>query len=326
MYAGRIVEMGPVRQIFTPPAHPYTRALLESIPRLGAARGPAHRHRGPAARPRARCPRGLRVRPALPARHGALPREAPPELPGRRRATWRAAGCTSRHDAAAMTRRPLLEVEGLTKHFPVRRGLLGRSTGLVRAVDSISFTHRGRAPRSAWSASRAAARPPRPSWSSASSGRPRGPSASRARTCSTLDRAATAPLPPSRPGRVPGSVRLARPAHARGHHRRRAAGDQRAAWTRPARRAARARAAGSGRPARARGRRSSRTSSRAASASASPSRGRSRCRRGSSCSTSRCPRSTCRSARRSSTCCAISRSASACRTSSSRTTSPRSRT
>src|SRR6266704_3631867 len=35
MYAGRIVEMGPVRQIFTAPAHPYTQALLESIPRLG---------------------------------------------------------------------------------------------------------------------------------------------------------------------------------------------------------------------------------------------------------------------------------------------------
>jgi len=34
----------------------------------------------------------------------------------------------------------LLEVEGLTKHFPVRRGLLGRSAGLVRAVDAISFT------------------------------------------------------------------------------------------------------------------------------------------------------------------------------------------
>ena len=33
----------------------------------------------------------------------------------------------------------LLEVEGLTKHFPVRRGLLGRARGLVRAVDSISF-------------------------------------------------------------------------------------------------------------------------------------------------------------------------------------------
>ena len=38
MYAGRIVEMGPVRRIFTAPAHPYTQALLESIPRLGARR------------------------------------------------------------------------------------------------------------------------------------------------------------------------------------------------------------------------------------------------------------------------------------------------
>jgi len=38
MYAGRIVEMGPVRRIFTAPAHPYTRALLDSIPRFGARR------------------------------------------------------------------------------------------------------------------------------------------------------------------------------------------------------------------------------------------------------------------------------------------------
>ncbi|MGH7323782.1 MAG: ABC transporter ATP-binding protein [Candidatus Rokuibacteriota bacterium] len=36
MYAGRIVEAGPVRRIFKTPAHPYTRALLDSIPRLGA--------------------------------------------------------------------------------------------------------------------------------------------------------------------------------------------------------------------------------------------------------------------------------------------------
>jgi oligopeptide/dipeptide ABC transporter ATP-binding protein len=32
MYAGRIVEEGPVRQIFSEPAHPYTRGLLASIP------------------------------------------------------------------------------------------------------------------------------------------------------------------------------------------------------------------------------------------------------------------------------------------------------
>jgi oligopeptide/dipeptide ABC transporter ATP-binding protein len=38
MYAGRMVESGPVKAIFDRPAHPYTRALLESIPRMGDAR------------------------------------------------------------------------------------------------------------------------------------------------------------------------------------------------------------------------------------------------------------------------------------------------
>jgi oligopeptide/dipeptide ABC transporter ATP-binding protein len=38
MYAGRIVETGPVRRLFTEPRHPYTRALLDSIPRFGARR------------------------------------------------------------------------------------------------------------------------------------------------------------------------------------------------------------------------------------------------------------------------------------------------
>ena len=34
MYAGRVVEQGPVSRIFNAPAHPYTRALLGSIPRM----------------------------------------------------------------------------------------------------------------------------------------------------------------------------------------------------------------------------------------------------------------------------------------------------
>src|ERR1700693_2939703 len=34
MYAGRVVESGPVSQIFNSPAHPYTVALLNSIPRM----------------------------------------------------------------------------------------------------------------------------------------------------------------------------------------------------------------------------------------------------------------------------------------------------
>ena len=38
MYAGRVVEQGPVRQIFRAPGHPYTRALLSSIPRMSDGR------------------------------------------------------------------------------------------------------------------------------------------------------------------------------------------------------------------------------------------------------------------------------------------------
>ncbi|MFI9030212.1 ABC transporter ATP-binding protein [Streptomyces sp. NPDC053560] len=34
MYAGRIVENAPVRELYKNPAHPYTRGLLDSIPRL----------------------------------------------------------------------------------------------------------------------------------------------------------------------------------------------------------------------------------------------------------------------------------------------------
>ncbi|TMF51973.1 MAG: ABC transporter ATP-binding protein [Chloroflexi bacterium] len=39
MYAGHVVESGPVGQIFATPAHPYTVGLLHSIPRLDDQRG-----------------------------------------------------------------------------------------------------------------------------------------------------------------------------------------------------------------------------------------------------------------------------------------------
>jgi len=38
MYAGRVVESGPVSQIFNTPRHPYTEALLNSIPRMSDSR------------------------------------------------------------------------------------------------------------------------------------------------------------------------------------------------------------------------------------------------------------------------------------------------
>jgi oligopeptide/dipeptide ABC transporter ATP-binding protein len=37
MYAGRIVECGPVRQVFEYPSHPYTQALIASVPKITGA-------------------------------------------------------------------------------------------------------------------------------------------------------------------------------------------------------------------------------------------------------------------------------------------------
>ncbi|NMD13981.1 MAG: ABC transporter ATP-binding protein, partial [Caldisericales bacterium] len=35
--------------------------------------------------------------------------------------------------------KPLLEVKGLKKHFPITGGLLGRTVGYVKAVDGVTF-------------------------------------------------------------------------------------------------------------------------------------------------------------------------------------------
>lgn len=54
MYAGQVIELGPREQIFAHPMHPYTRALLDSIPHLSQARalsGIPGRTPAPGARP-----------------------------------------------------------------------------------------------------------------------------------------------------------------------------------------------------------------------------------------------------------------------------------
>ncbi|KNB51759.1 ABC transporter ATP-binding protein [Streptomyces caatingaensis] len=46
MYAGRIVETAPVRALYAAPAHPYTRGLLDSVPRLDRKGRPLHAIKG----------------------------------------------------------------------------------------------------------------------------------------------------------------------------------------------------------------------------------------------------------------------------------------
>jgi oligopeptide/dipeptide ABC transporter ATP-binding protein len=68
MYAGRIVEQGPVDQIFEQPQHPYTWSLLRSIPRVDALRHERLRSIEGMAPDLLRPPSGCRFHPRCPFR------------------------------------------------------------------------------------------------------------------------------------------------------------------------------------------------------------------------------------------------------------------
>jgi peptide/nickel transport system ATP-binding protein len=65
MYAGRIVETGPVSSVFEAPQHPYTKRLLDSLPVIGGVRGLAEPIPGGPPDP-SDMPEGCRFRPRCP--------------------------------------------------------------------------------------------------------------------------------------------------------------------------------------------------------------------------------------------------------------------
>src|SRR5213594_1220319 len=90
MYAGRIVESGPVREIFNAPRHPYTRALIESIPRLGESNGRLTAIEGQPPDPAA-LPEGCAFHPRCPVRLEKCATERPRDSvvgDGHRTACW----------------------------------------------------------------------------------------------------------------------------------------------------------------------------------------------------------------------------------------------
>ena len=111
MYQGRIVEANDVYTLFGNPSHPYTRALLKAVPRLGSMRG----RKNPATLP------VLDMESEL--RRGAG--EAPP--------------LEKEIDTADYRKEPVLEVRNLTTRFVSRKTFFGRPTHLVYAVENVSF-------------------------------------------------------------------------------------------------------------------------------------------------------------------------------------------
>jgi peptide/nickel transport system ATP-binding protein len=149
MYAGRIVETAPVAAIFAHPRHPYTRALLNSLPRLDADRERLDPIPGQPASPAA-LPPGCPFAPRC-GHAQARCTESEPAL--RDLGDGQAAACHfaealpapavhARNHSAPRAERgaPLLQVDSLRVHFPIRSKILRRQVGTVRAVDGVSFT------------------------------------------------------------------------------------------------------------------------------------------------------------------------------------------
>ena len=144
MYRGEMVERGPVLDIFENPQHPYTKGLLACRPKLDTTYrrlptvadfmavepdGTMRRTdlsderrktletagRGPLLHPEAK----------LKAMGHPLERTLPTARPGTK--------------ALPQTARPVLEVRDLKVHYPIRKGVLRRVVGHVKAVDGVSF-------------------------------------------------------------------------------------------------------------------------------------------------------------------------------------------
>jgi glutathione transport system ATP-binding protein len=108
MRHGEKVEEGSVQQIFDAPRHPYTRALLAAVPRLGALNGQDLPRRFPL------------LKADGDHRKADSFEEYPPQD-------------TVKSDV------PVLNVRNLVTRFDIRKGILSRVSGRVHAVEKVNF-------------------------------------------------------------------------------------------------------------------------------------------------------------------------------------------
>ncbi len=143
MYRGKLVEYDTVRNIFAHPKHPYTKGLLACRPRLDTAR-----RRLPTVADYMQTTFDADGRMIITEK--TLTPERLAEIEGRGRGRLlhprdsssgnaESPSVSSQCDYVPSDQTPLLKVENLKIHYPIKRGLLRRTVGHVKAVDGISF-------------------------------------------------------------------------------------------------------------------------------------------------------------------------------------------
>ena len=172
MYGGRVVERGPVEDVFSSPQHPYTEALLQSIPMLGMTQAePLRVIRGNVPSP-LNWPQGCRFAPRCDYAFDRCLEELPPLYPagaqesacflcehgrrGRRRPARRCPRMSAAPTNGAERRRPRSRRAASRSTSRSRRACCARRSRTSRP-STASTSRCAAARRSASSASRAAA-------------------------------------------------------------------------------------------------------------------------------------------------------------------------
>ena len=153
MYGGRVVETGPVDDIFRDPSHPYTRRLLEAIPRVRSESRHLRGIPGSAVEPWNRPP-GCPFAPRCDIRIAQCDLEMPPlevshESAARRVRCWRAGESVPAHRPFAdpttevvetAPSPPLLEVSELVAAYRGKRLGIGKGRAENVALRGVSFS------------------------------------------------------------------------------------------------------------------------------------------------------------------------------------------
>lgn len=157
MYAGKIVELAERQRLFQNPCHPYTVKLIESLPsrqkrgyslQTIEGRVPKATQYPEGCRFAARChrvmpgcsailPHTLEIEPNHQVACHLYDETFASEV---KRATVREA--LRKQETLSPRETPLIEVRGLHVYFPIKKGLLKKTVGYVKAVDGVDLTIR----------------------------------------------------------------------------------------------------------------------------------------------------------------------------------------